>query len=116
MAFTGIAVVQQITDRKVRITGLSLAGDAAGTIGLFGDATAGVQLPNAFNPKVYDYQGEDISLAAALQVSYVPVTDVSAAVPISITKGGAPFQISMHNDNAGGGQVSAELEIYVEWQ
>ncbi len=115
MAFTGAATVKQVSDNLVRITGLSLAaaGDA-GTIGLFGDATAGVQLPDGFNPSVYEHNGADVSLADSLQVWCVPVTDVSNfGIPIRITKGGAPFQITLTNDSAATG--SAELEIYVRY-
>ncbi len=113
MAFTGTAVVTQITDRKVRITGLSLAGDATGTIGLNGDSGAGVQLPDSFNPKPTTYNGNPVSLADAIEVTQQPVTDVTTPVPISVTKGGTPFRITMHNDTAA--TAGPEIEIYVEY-
>lgn len=112
MAFTGTPVVTQISDAKVRITGVSLAAGASGTVGLNGDATAEVELPDAFNPKVYDYNGTDVPLAASLQVWCVPVSDVANfAIPIRIVKAGTPFQITFTNDEAA--VASAELEIYI---
>jgi hypothetical protein len=114
MAFGGAAAVQQLTDRKVRIGGtLTLAADASGTIGLFGDATADVQLPDAFQPRATQYLGQDVTLAEALNVQVNIQTDVTAPAPLSITKGGDPFQITIHNDLAGGGATSGTLEIIV---
>lgn len=114
MAFTGVAVVKQISDSKVRITGLSLAaaGDT-GTIGLFGDSGAGVQLPDAFNPKVYDFNNSDVALADSIQCWCVPTTDVSNfAIPIRITKGGTPFRITLENDSAATGSATLEIWVY----
>lgn len=119
MAWTGSATVTQISDNKVRITGLSLAADASGTIG-FADKTvaADVSIPKLPNWQPYKANGVSVTLQDAVSVEIVPVTDVSAAVPISVVKSGtthADFAITFHNDNAGGGQVSAGLEIYVSF-
>jgi hypothetical protein len=117
MSFSGVAVVQQITDRKVRITGLSLPlGGQDGSIGLFGDLAVDVQLPDAFIPRVNNFQGEVLDLAALIEVSYVVTTDVNVAVPVSISKNAAPFQIGFHNDTSDeGGFPTGELEIYVSY-
>lgn len=114
MAFTGAAVVKQISDRLFRITGVSLAADASGTIG-FSDKTIAAEV--SLVAPSWDPYG-DVTLQDAVQVKVNPVTDVSAAVPISVVKTGVDhgdFVITMHNDNAGGGQDSAGLEIYVEF-
>lgn len=119
MAFTGAAVVKKVSDRLFRITGVSLAGDASGTIGFSDkDAAANVSIEA---PTWQPYEvvgGSDVSLQDAVKVTINVVTDVGAAVPVSVTKAGTDhgdFSITLHNDNAGGGQVSGELEIYVEY-
>lgn len=115
MAFTGTPVVKQTTDRKVRITGPTLAADATGTIGLFGDTGADIQLPEAFEPKPSSYNGADLALADVIEArTPIPTTDVTAPVPISVSKGGTPFRISYHNDLAGGGATSGLLELWIE--
>lgn len=110
MAFTGTATVKQISDSKVRITGLSLGIGASGTIGLFGDATAGVNLPDAFNPKVYDFNGSDVALADSLQCYVVADGAVTVAPAVHIAKAGTPFQITLTN---GGAAASGSIEIWV---
>lgn len=119
MAFTGTATIKKITDKCFRITGLSLAGDASGTIG-FSDKTvpAGVSLP-ASEWQPYASSGLDggqVSLQDAVRVTMNVVTDVTAAVPISVVKTGTKhtdFVVTLHNDSAA--TVSAGLEIYVEF-
>jgi hypothetical protein len=119
MAFTGAAVVKQVSDKLFRITGLSLAADASGTIG-FSDKTVAAEV-GLVAPEWKAYKNakaQAVSLQDAVQVRFVPVTDVSAAVPVSVVKSGTDhgdFVITMHNDNAGGGAASAELEIYIEF-
>lgn len=112
MAFTGAAVVQQISDQKVRITGLSLAGAAVGIIGLFGDVGADVQLPDGFNPKNYQAFGALVDLADSLEVSYWRAAAAGGgAGTIYVTKGGAPFRITMTNADAQ--NATSEVEIFV---
>ena len=112
MAFTGVAVVQQISDQKVRITGLLLEFGAVGTIGLFGDAGAGVQLPDGFNPTNYQAFGALVDLADSLEVSFWSVEDGNGVDDIVVTKGGAPFRITMTNASLDEANDS-EMEIYV---
>jgi hypothetical protein len=119
MAFTGVAVIDQVADNLFRITGLSLIADASGTIG-FSDKTVAPEV-ELIAPTWQPYQNGDqvdVSLQDAIEVRMVPVTDVSAAVPVSVVKTGTDhgdFVITFHNDNAAEGQVSAELEIYIEF-
>jgi hypothetical protein len=119
MAFTGSATVKQVSDRKVRITGLSLAGAASGTIGLHTHtgSAPGVTLPEGFQPEPYtNTEGEIVSLQDAIQVSMVPDTGVVTLVPIAVVKSGADdktFLITLTNSTVG--TASAEVEIFVEW-
>ncbi len=120
MAFTGTPVVTQVTDRLVRITGLSLAKSVAGTIGLNGDGTAGVQLPAGFQPQLL----ASTTIGTALTPSDVIRCDVNPAganadpsTNVHITKAGAafstPFQITITNDDAT--DATPALEIWVSY-
>lgn len=117
MAFTGVATVVQISTGKFHITGLSLAGDASGTIGLVGKtvpAEVSLDAPEWGNYK--NAQNDAVSLIDAVEVRTNPTTDVTAGVPISIVKTGADvanFVATLHNDSAA--TVSGVLEIYVEF-
>ena len=111
MAFTGTAVVESITNGLVRITGLSLAAGASGTIGLDGDGTADENLPAGFDPEAY----ADVSTIDAIQVLINGVTAATTAEGASfvVTKAAGPFQITIaHLDGA---NASAEMEIYVRY-
>ena len=115
MAFTGTPTVHPVSDHCVRITGIVLANAAAGTIGLHGDGTAGVQLPAAFSKYVeqYEYAGEVVSQADALQASAIVATATSAVnTSVRIAKGGTPFQVTLTNDGAAPTPAS---EMYVRW-
>ncbi len=118
MAFTGTAVVQQISDNLVRITGLSLAAGASGTIGLFGNSgTPGVRLPNSFNPAPYVAENAQVPLAASLDVSVAPAAvGVATAIPYAVVKAGtgeADFVATVTNTH--GSLASPNLEIYVRF-
>lgn len=118
MAFTGVAVVVQVSDRKVRITGLSLVAAAAGTIALFGHAAGpGVILPEGFKPDPYtNSEGATISLQDSIQVSMIPDAAVATAIPIEVVKSGtdaADFLATLTNNHAS--TTSPRVEIYVEW-
>lgn len=115
MAFTGVAVVQTVTNRAIRITGLSLAGDASGTIG-FADKTVAAEVSMGLLPDWQPYENDGlVSLQDRIKVDMNVVTDVTAAVPISVVKAGTThldFSITLHNDSAA--TASAELEIYIQ--
>lgn len=115
MAFTGSATVKQVTQNMVRITGLSLAAAAAGTIGLHGDSGAGVQLPDSFNPKPYDAFGGTVSLADSLEVDLWQAGAGAVAIPVIVAKGGSPFRITLTNATSGPGAASPALEIYIHF-
>lgn len=112
MAFTGTPTVTKISDNLFRITGVSLAGDASGTIGLSQDATPSevALVAPGWGPR------GDLDLTELVEIRISLATDVTSAVPISIAKaGGTPqtFQATLHNDSAA--TASAELEIWVEY-
>ncbi len=89
MAFTGVAIVTKIADALARITGISLAGGAAGTIGEHGSG-ADVELPEGCQWGPYD----GVDLAEAVQVYATPT------VPLSVAKAASPFLITVTNDQA----------------
>lgn len=117
MAFTGVATIVKVSDKKFRITGLSLAGDASGTIG-FSDKTVAAEV-SLVAPEWQPYRNAEndlISLQDSVEARVGIVTDVTTPVPISVVKTGTDhgdFVITLHNDTAA--TVSAGLEIYVEF-
>lgn len=116
MAFTGTAVVTQVADNLMRITGLGLAGAAAGTIGLFENSgSPGVRLPESFRPRPYvNGIDENVSLQDSLEITMVPVTSVTTLVPIKAVKTGTvPTDALITLTNTTVGTASAEVEIYV---
>lgn len=116
MAFTGTATIVQVTDKRLRITGLSLAGGATGTIGLFGNSgTPGVRLPETFQPAPYDYNGATVTLADSVKCEAIPAATTSDFEPVGVTKSGttdADFLITLGNGFA---SVTPGLEIYIEF-
>jgi len=121
MAFTGVAVVQQVADKKVRITGVSLDANATGTIALSG-GTADVLLPAAFQPSPYGYEGDTVELQASIEVRVWPADPSppsGLAVPVQIEKTGTTatdFLITLFNSSGVElGEDSGLLEIYVEF-
>jgi len=115
MAFTGTAAVVQVSDRQVRISGLSLAGGASGTIGLSGatGTAPGVTLPAAFQASVYDYGTSNVALASSIRLSYNYVEATADEVPLIVAKTGttaADFRITVSNTT---GSASSQVELYV---
>lgn len=119
MAWTGSATRTMVSDRMFRIAGLSLAADASGTIGFFGGNPAAEQTINM--PWWTPYKNGDddlITLRDAIKISFLIITDVTAPVPISVVKTGTDqgdWLATFHNDLAGGGTTSGQLEIYLEY-
>lgn len=115
MAFTGTATVKQTTDRMVRITGLSLAAGASGTIGLTGatGSAPGVTLPASFKTLHYVYNGVTVTFQDCIDlVISNAATGVATAVPISVVKSGttlADFRITVTNTH--GSLATPALEI-----
>lgn len=119
MAFTGTAVVTQVSDRKIRITGLSLAGSAVGTISLSG-GTGEVLMPGGFQPVPYSLPGASGPVTVALQdsveVNLVPVTSITTLVPIEVVKTGTtPVDFLITLTNTTSATTSALQEIYIEF-
>jgi hypothetical protein len=117
MAFTGTPVVTKVSDKCWRITGVTLAGDASGTIG-FSDKTSLAEC-SIVGPNWQPYalsDGDVVGLQDAFKVTVGFSTDVTTPVPISVVKTGTThllFAATLHNDTAA--TVSPSLEIYVEW-
>jgi hypothetical protein len=122
MAFTGTPVVKQISDRMVRITEVSLASAAAGTIVLTGAVSppsGSVTLPSAFQPTPYAYGTETalVTLQDAIEATnQAAAIGVATAIPVSTVKTGttpADFVITLTNTH--GSLATPALEIYVRW-
>lgn len=117
MAFTGSATVKQISDRMVRITGLSLAAGAAGTIGLPGatGSTPGVTLPESFKTLHYAYNSVNVPFADAIEITSQPAaTGVAVAIPVSVVKTGttlADFRATLTNTHASTATPSLEIMV-----
>lgn len=117
MAFTGTPAVVKVSDKLFRITGVTLAGDASGTIG-FDDKLVAAEIGlSAPEWKAYK-NGEQasVTLQDAVEVRVGFSTDVTSAVPVSYVKTGVDhdnFLITLHNDSAA--TVSPSLEIYVQF-
>lgn len=117
MAFTGTAVVKQIADQLVRITGLSLVGGASGTIGLAGHTGTppDVVLPGAFKAQPYTYGSANVSLQDAIDVTALPAETSGLAQPIAVIKTGTTagdYRATLSNAFA---SECPRLEIYVKF-
>jgi len=109
MAFNGTGLVEEVSDGLVRVSGVSLAPGAVGTIGLhdstipFHGAVPDIVLPARFMPAAY----ADVTLPGAIQVTCNTLlcAGVYFAIPISISKSGATprdFLIALCNANGNG--------------
>lgn len=117
MAFTGSATVKAVSDRIVRITGLSLAGNASGIIGLNGatGSAPDVKTPATFQPSPYNYDGSVVALQDAISVSIAPDAAVANPLQVFAAKTGttpADFRITVTNSS---GSATPELEFYVRF-
>lgn len=118
MAFTGTPNIVQISDGKVRITGLSLAAGASGVFGLAASTTLGaVKLPAAFKPANYQAEGRTVTLQDAVQCTWEPAaTGVATAIPLACVKTGTTdedFAITLTNTH--GSLASPNLEFIVSF-
>lgn len=117
MAFTGTPTVKKISERKYRITGLSLAGAAAGAIG-FSDKTVAPEVSLGPCPdwQPYSVDNTTVPLIDSVNVTMNPLTAVTTSVPVRVVKTGTThgdFVITMTNDTAA--TASPQLDIYVEF-
>jgi hypothetical protein len=117
MAFIGTAVVKQVSDSIVRITGLSLAFGQSGTIGLFGRTLSpDVRLPEPFKTVGYAAEGSPVPLQDAIECTSkdAGVTPNTPAVPIAIVKSGtttADFTITITNTDAAATTANQEIMV-----
>lgn len=117
MAFAGTAVVKQVSDGIVRITGVSLGAGASGTIGLFGatGSAPNIRLPEAFKPAPYSYGGEVVELQDSIDVTADPA-EVTGDVEFPIvTKTGTTqgdWRATVANPF---GSETPGLEIYIRF-
>jgi hypothetical protein len=115
MAFTGVAVISKVADGIVRITGLSLAAGATGTISM--EAGTGAVKFGATQGIPEWHADAGVTLIEAVEVSTHPASDVSNfAIPIRVTKTGvdpSDFLITLENDEAA--VASPDLEIYIKF-
>lgn len=117
MAWTGAAVKKVVSERCVRITGVSLGVSAVGTIGLHNKtAPADITLPASFKPGAYvNGEGHQVTLQDAIDVKINKAAADANATQYSVVKAGADvdgqdFSITVTNLVAAAG---AALEIYV---
>lgn len=115
MAFTGVAVLKKVSNNLFRLTGVSLAGAAAGTIGADGSG-ADVELPPLPDWDNYTIDGQVVGPQDFVKVTVEAADDdVATAIPISVIKTGASmpnFLATLHNDTAA--TLSPDLEVYIE--
>jgi hypothetical protein len=111
MAFTGVAVVTKVSDREFRITGLSLANGAAGTIGLDG-GTGDVDLVAGWAAYA---AASLVTLQDAIRVT-IGLAGVAAVAPaIQVVKTGTTVADFLATLTNGGAAPSGDMEIYVEF-
>ena len=117
MAFTGVATVKLVADNIVRITGLSLAGGASGTIS-YSPGTGQVKLPaNVEAGKYVTSDGATCNVADSTDVS-AKCSDAAApsSVAVSVVKTGtttSDFLATLQNQNSA--SSTGGLEIYVKF-
>lgn len=124
MAFVGQPVVKLVSDRLVRITGVSLAAEGgAGTIGLFERLLVpDVRLPDDFKPRPYDLpdaEGGVVSLQDSVSVQIIYQNAGGTYQAIDVVKTGTTpqdFTATLTNNALVEGGNSGNLEIYVRWQ
>ena len=124
MPFTGTPVVTRVSGRVARITGISIASGATGTIGLNENGSAEINLPDSIDWS--PYAGADagdgvVDLEEACEVSYTFNTDPGPpdqSIRIAVTKanGGDPsaFLITFESFDVGEDD-SGQLEIYIRF-
>jgi hypothetical protein len=118
MAFTGTATIKLVADGMTRITGLSLAAGAAGTIGFTGSTNSpNVTLPAQMEAGSYVAAGATVTLSDAVDIgSKLADTTAGAIAPVAITKTGsqkADFLATLTNQSQA--SATGSLEIYVKF-
>lgn len=117
MAFTGVATILKVSDNKFRITGLSLAAAATGTISLSGGlGEVKLTAPGWDRYETSGVHGGQVELDSSIKVLVIPaVADPTTSEPITVVKTGdgpTDFLATLQNNDAA---ASGALEIYVEF-
>lgn len=123
MAFTGAPTIKVVSSKAVRITGVSLAGGASGTIGLAATTVAkDIVLPKSFAPHAYDNaERHQVDVADSVQVTINRAGASANATPIQVAKTGGQtthvtgkdFFLTLTNGDAM--NATPALEIYVHY-
>ena len=115
MAFTGTPVVVQIADNLFRITGISLAAAATGTIGLVG-GSGEIDLPAPSWDRYNNSLGQQIELDQSIQVTVVKaeagLATTEAVAVVKTGDGPTDFLATLSNPDAA---ASGALEVYVRF-
>lgn len=120
MSFIGTPVIEMINKNLARITGISLASQVSGTIGLpqASGTPPDITLPSSFKAPTLSFEGDPVSLQARIVVSLEPVSGAPGPLtnlPPSIEKTGTTpedFRITVTNTNTS--LTTQALEIYVQ--
>ena len=118
MAFLGNPIIETVADDLVRITGVRVAKQATGKIGLAQSTQApDILLPEDFKPRFYTRpDGTLVPLAASIQVWWQYISPGNGFVFIALGKVGVTketFEISLANLEDAMGNDSPGLEIYI---
>lgn len=117
MPFVGTPVVKQISDRIVRITGISMDADTVASIGLHGvqGSPPDIILPESFRAAPYHYQGHDVDIADMVECTVALISlGVAADAPVAVGKTGfgiSSFRIELASPFAA---ATPGLEIYIK--
>lgn len=112
MAFTGTAVVKMVSDNLFRITGLSLAAGASGTIGFRTGGSGEVDVPTDWDRYV-NGKGQQVELDESVQISVIKAEaglgTTEAVACVKTGDGPSDFLATLSNPDAA---ASGALEIY----
>lgn len=111
MAFTGTPTVTSLGTLVVRVTGVSLAASASGTIGLPGGGS-NVSLPSNF-PTTPDAGAGTLTMLDLVDVRFQRATGGTQASFLNVAKTNSPFVITISNPDVT--NASGPLEIYVQY-
>lgn len=116
MAFTGTATIKQISDSIVRITGLSLANGASGTVALSAHtgATPDVVLPDSFKTVHYAYLGSNVPFQDMLQADVVAAAGAASFQLPAVIKSGTTTQDFRFTFTNAFASATPALEIYIK--
>lgn len=114
--FNGTPILQQISPTELRITGVTLSAETAGTIGFAGSTgTPDIRLPASFAVPSATFEDEAVPLVSLVKVDIDPVSPGPFTnLPPSIEKtgdNGGDFLITITNTKVD--ETTQTLEIYL---